>query len=224
MLTTATHDHKRGEDVRARLAVISELPDQWIERTRGWSALNLGLGEPIDPGDEYMLYQTLLGAWPLDLRADDPKGLAGFRDRVAGWQQKALREAKLRSSWVLPDEAYEAVCSRFLSAALDPARSKAFLADVIEFADFIAPAGAMNGLVQAFLRCTVPGVPDLYQGAEFWDLSLVDPDNRRAVDFAARQDALKSRRQYREARRALAGRPGEGARDRPGAAPASGRS
>jgi len=192
MLTTATHDHKRGEDVRARLAVLSERPDQWIERSRRWSDLNRSLGEPIDPADEYMLYQTLLGAWPLDLRADDAKGLAAFRDRVAGWQQKALREGKLRSSWVIPDEAYEGVCSRFLTGALDPKRSKAFLADLTAFADVIAPAGAMNGLVQAFLRCTVPGMPDLYQGAEFWDLSLVDPDNRRPVDFPAREAALQS--------------------------------
>jgi len=192
MLTTATHDHKRGEDVRARLAALSELPEQWIERSTRWSELNRGLGEAIDPADEYMLYQTLLGAWPLDLRADDAGGLAAFRDRVAGWQQKALREGKLRSSWVAPDEAYEGVCSRFLEGALDPGRSKAFLADLVGFSDRIAPAGAMNGLVQAFLRCTVPGMPDLYQGTEFWDLSLVDPDNRRPVDFAARAAALQS--------------------------------
>jgi (1->4)-alpha-D-glucan 1-alpha-D-glucosylmutase len=190
MLTTATHDHKRGEDVRARLAVLSEIPDEWIARSRRWWTLNARLGEPIDPADEYMLYQTLIGTWPLDLRANDAEGLARFRDRVAGWQRKALREGKLRSSWVAPDEAYEDVCSCFLSGALDPQRSPDFLADLVEFADLIAPAGAMNGLVQAVLRCTVPGIPDLYQGAECWDLSLVDPDNRRPVDFAARARVL----------------------------------
>ena len=192
MLTTDTHDHKRGEDVRARLAVLSEIPNQWIARSRRWWTLNGRLGEPIDPADEYMLYQTLLGAWPLDLQAEDAEGLAAFSHRVAGWQQKALREGKLRSSWVAPDEAYEEICDRFLAAALDPQKSPAFLADIVEFANLIAPAGAMNGLVQVLLRCTSPGMPDLYQGAEFWDLSLVDPDNRRPVDFAARDQVLSS--------------------------------
>lgn len=190
MLTTASHDHKRGEDVRARLAVLSERPDRWIEESGRWTALNRGLGASIDPGDEYMLYQTLVGAWPLGLRADDREGLTAFADRVGGWQQKALREAKLKSSWTAPDDGYEADARRFLQAALDPARSPDFLQAMTGFVDSIAPAGALNGLVQAALRCTAPGMPDLYQGCEFWDLSLVDPDNRRPVDFAARATAL----------------------------------
>jgi (1->4)-alpha-D-glucan 1-alpha-D-glucosylmutase len=191
MLTTATHDHKRGEDVRARLAALSEIPDRWTEAAHRWSILNRPLDEPIDPADEYTLYQTLVGAWPLDLLADDAAGLAAFRDRVAGWQEKALREAKLRSSWTALDAAYEGVCRRFLDGVLDAKRSSAFLDDLIGFVSFIAPAGALNGLVQAVLRCTSPGVPDLYQGAEFWDLSLVDPDNRRPVDYQARIRGLK---------------------------------
>lgn len=191
LLATATHDHKRGEDVRARLAVFSELPGLWTERSRRWADLNRPLGDGVDPGDEAMLYQTLVGAWPLDLAPDRPAALAQFRDRLWGWQEKALREAKLRSSWAAPDAEYEARCRRFLHAVMDPGRSSAFLGDVFEVVRLIAPAGALNGLVQALLRCTAPGVPDLYQGAELWDFSLVDPDNRRPVDYAARTAALK---------------------------------
>jgi (1->4)-alpha-D-glucan 1-alpha-D-glucosylmutase len=189
MLATATHDHKRGEDVRARLAVLGEIPELWREAVTDWRGLNAKLGLAIDPADEYMLYQTLVGAWPMDLAPDDAAGLGAFADRVAGWQEKALREAKLRSSWTEP-AAYEAICARFLKGALDPGRSPAFLAALAAFVDRIAPAGALNSLTQTLLRCTSPGVPDLYQGAEFWDLSLVDPDNRRPVDYQARREAL----------------------------------
>ena len=190
MLATATHDHKRGEDVRARLAVLSETPQRWGEGVRRWSELNAGLAGAVDPLDLYPLYQTLVGAWPLDLRPDDATGLAAFRDRVAGWWRKALREAKLNSSWTAPDEAYEDGCLAFLAAVLDPGRSSGFLADLTRFVDEIAPAGAVNGLVQALLRCTAPGMPDLYQGTEGWDFSLVDPDNRRPVDYGWRRTAL----------------------------------
>ncbi len=190
MLATATHDHKRGEDVRARLAVLSEGPGPWIDAARRWRRLNAGLGEPIDPAEEYSLYQTLVGAWPMALTPGDAAGLAAFGERVGRWQEKALREAKLRSSWAAPDEAYEASCARFLAAILDPGRSAECLDDLARFAWTIAPAGALNGLVQTTLRCTAPGMPDLFQGAEFWDLSLVDPDNRRPVDYPARRSAL----------------------------------
>ncbi|MHB8283923.1 MAG: malto-oligosyltrehalose synthase [Caulobacteraceae bacterium] len=190
MLTTATHDHKRGEDVRARLAALSEIPEAWTAAAGRWAELNTGLDAQIHPADAYQLYQTLVGAWPLDLSHDDRTGLVAFGVRVAGWQQKALREGKLRSSWTAPDEAYEAACRRFLDQALEPDRSKAFLADLTDFIDRIAPAGALNSLVQTVLRCTVPGVPDLYQGTEFWDLTLVDPDNRRPGDYTARSQAL----------------------------------
>ncbi len=190
MLTTATHDHKRGEDVRARLAVISERPDRWAEQVGRWFALTAVSAQGIDPVDLYPLFQTLAGAWPLDMRADDSDALGAFRDRVAGWWRKALREAKLKSSWAAPDEAYEQACIRFLTAMLDPDRSADFLSAMIAFVDEIAPAGAVNGLVQTLLRCTAPGVPDLYQGTEGWDFSLVDPDNRRAVDYRWRSAAL----------------------------------
>ncbi|HEY1749683.1 MAG TPA: malto-oligosyltrehalose synthase [Caulobacteraceae bacterium] len=198
MLTTATHDHKRGEDVRARLAVLSEVPQVWIEAAQRWRQLNAplrsGADLAVDPGDELMLYQTLVGAWPLDPAERAPDGLAQLRDRVAGWQEKALREAKLRSSWAEPDGAYEQRCRAFLAALMDPARSAPFLGGVSEFVDRIAAAGALNSLSQTVLRCAAPGVPDLYQGAELWDLSLVDPDNRRPVDYAARQQALAAGR------------------------------
>ena len=190
MLATATHDHKRGEDVRARLAVLSERPQAWAERVAHWSELNAGSAQAVDPLDLYPLYQTLVGAWPLDLRPDDAAGLASFRDRVGGWWRKALREAKLNSSWAAPDKAYEGACLDFLATALDPGRSGAFLAELTAFVDEVAPAGALNGLAQALLRCTAPGMPDLYQGCEGWDFSLVDPDNRRPVDYAGRMAAL----------------------------------
>ena len=184
LVATATHDHKRGEDVTARLAALSELPDLWIDRSRRWMALR----DELDPGDRYMLLQTLAGSWPLDLSPGDAEGLAAWRGRLEGWLVKALREAKLRTSWAVPDEAYEASGKRLLGALL---ASPGFLAELHAFVQRIAPAGALNGLSQALLRCTAPGVPDLYQGCEFWDFSLVDPDNRRPVDYAARAAALR---------------------------------
>ena len=188
MLTTATHDHKRGEDVRARLAVLSELPDLWRASVSDW----FGLVEDqwIAKDDAYALFQTLVGAWPMTLKADDRTGLAAFADRIAGWREKSLREAKLRSSWAAPDEAYEAANQAWLRRLLDPDRSQAFLKRLAAFVARIVPAGAINGLVQAALRCTWPGVPDLYQGGELWDLSLVDPDNRRPVDYDLRARLL----------------------------------
>ncbi|MBB5710928.1 malto-oligosyltrehalose synthase [Sphingomonas xinjiangensis] len=177
MLTTATHDHKRGEDVRARLAVLSEMPDAWIETATRWAELSIAEG--IDAGDCYQVLQTLVGACPFVL--DDPES---FAERVVQWSQKALREAKLRSSWTLPGEAYEARVAAFIQNFL---KSTELRGELTDFVARIAPAGAVNGIVQAVLRSTLPGVPDCYQGADFWDLSLVDPDNRRPVDYTARQ-------------------------------------
>lgn len=135
-----------------------------------------------------MLYQILVGAWPALLDPVDEAGVAEFAVRVAGWQEKALREAKERSDWAAPNEAYETTCREFLMGMLaDPALRE----EVASFAVRIGPAGAVNSLAQTMLRLTVPGVPDLYQGTELWDESLVDPDNRRPVDFAARKQALK---------------------------------
>jgi (1->4)-alpha-D-glucan 1-alpha-D-glucosylmutase len=136
-----------------------------------------------------MLYQTLVGAWPVGLDELDRAARADFVERVAAWQHKALREAKRRTSWTDPDPRYERACAAFLRALFE--RSEDGLGELERFAQRIGPAGALNGLVQVLLRCTTPGVPDLYQGCEYWDLSLVDPDNRRPVDHAARARTLR---------------------------------
>ncbi len=190
LLATATHDHKRGEDVRARLAVLSEVPDRWLAHVARWNDLTAEALEGVDPADAYMLYQTLYAAWPDGLATGDADGLRDFGERVAAWQEKALREGKLRSSWEAPQEDYEARCKALIDALLDPARSAAFLRDLAGFRDGVAAGAAAGSLAQVALRLTVPGVPDTYQGTEFADLSLVDPDNRRPVDYAARQAAL----------------------------------
>jgi len=186
MLATATHDHKRGEDVRARLAVLSERPHLWTLHARNWLT---DQAEEVDPGDVYQGFQTLVGAWPLDLAPEDDDGVAAFGARVGQWQVKALREAKLRSSWLAPDEAYETRCQAAVVGRLD---DRGFREQLHAFVQRIAAAGGLNGLAQALLRCASPGVPDTYQGCEFWDFSLVDPDNRRPVDYAARRSALSA--------------------------------
>jgi (1->4)-alpha-D-glucan 1-alpha-D-glucosylmutase len=202
MLATATHDHKRGEDVRARLAVLSECADDWSEAVRRWVRLHGDLRQRLESedggdalvapalGDEMMLYQMVVGAWPLELQADDAEGLARYAERLAQWQQKSLREAKLYSSWAAPNEQYEQSCRQFLEALFDRSRNASFLDEAAEWMQRIAPASIANSLTQTLLRLTAPGMPDLYQGTEFWDLSLVDPDNRRPVDYEARRSAL----------------------------------
>ena len=193
LLATATHDHKRGEDTRARLAVLSELPGDWDDAVERWVRLNTSLrrdlsGPAPDMADELMLYQTLIGAWPLGLQIADREGVGAFQDRVAGWLEKALREAKRHTGYAAPNVEYETACRDFLAGVLDAERSVG--AEMAAFAARISPAGAVNALSQLVLRLTSPGVPDLYQGTEFWDFSLVDPDNRRPVDFGRRQRAL----------------------------------
>ena len=191
LLATATHDHKRGEDARARLAVLSECADWWAQWQARWVAADDGPAAADRPlphrEDRAMLLQALLGAWPPGLAFDDGAGVTALGERLAGWQRKALREAKRRSSWSAPDLRYEEACAAHLAALL---ADRAFLGDMQAALRRVAPAGALNGLVQALLRMTVPGIPDLYQGCEGWDHSLVDPDNRRPVDFAARAQAL----------------------------------
>ena len=197
LLATATHDHKRGEDAHMRLAVLSEIPLEWEAALQRWMRLNAPLrrdldGPAPDPADEVMLYETLIGAWPLDLSPEDREGLAAFRDRVGAWQQKALREAKRHSGWAVPNEAYEQACQDFLAAVLDPDRPAKVAQDICAFVHRIAPAGALNSLSQLVLRVAGVGVPDLYQGCELWDFSMVDPDNRRPVDFESRARALEA--------------------------------
>ncbi len=195
MLATATHDHKRGEDLRARLAVISEIPDQWAAFIRDCHEID---AVPPDAGDEIMLYQMIVGAWPPALSPTDAGGCQDLAERLAAWQEKALREAKLRTDWTTPNGDYEAKARDFLHALLAP--GSRFLPLAHAFIEGIAPAGAVNGLSQAVLKMTVPGMPDFYQGTEFWDFSLVDPDNRRPVDYDSRRAAL---REAQEPRRLL---------------------
>jgi (1->4)-alpha-D-glucan 1-alpha-D-glucosylmutase len=191
LLATATHDHKRGEDVRARLAVLSEIPAAWENEMRAWFDLNAPLRDAdLEPADEYRLYQTLVGTWPPELRPEHGAALSAYAARIQGWRRKSLREAKLRTSWTDPDTDFEGTHAEFVRGILDFSRSRAFLERLAAFAYRIGPAGTMNGLAQVLLRCTLPGVPDLYQGTEFWDFSLTDPDNRRAVDYPARIAAL----------------------------------
>ena len=195
LLATATHDHKRGEDTRIRLAVLSEIPAEWQSALQRWTRLNASVKRDIDgpapdAADEIMLYQTLVAAWPLDLAADDRDGLQAFGARVFAWFEKALREGKRRSGWAVPNAEYEAACHAFLDSCLDPARPVA--GELGAFANRLALPGAINGLSQAMLRMTCPGICDLYQGTEYWDFSLVDPDNRRPVDYPARERSLEA--------------------------------
>jgi (1->4)-alpha-D-glucan 1-alpha-D-glucosylmutase len=191
MTATATHDTKRGEDARARITSLSEIPGEWSSAVSRWKVLNaphLALhGNLRAPSAtfEYMLYQTLLGAWPLAEPAD-----AGFVERIQAYALKAAREGKEETSWLNPHESYEEGIKSFVAKILDPALSGEFLESLQALARRVALLGALNGLSQLTLKATLPGVPDFYQGTEFWDLSLVDPDNRRPVDFAARHASL----------------------------------
>ncbi|UYN95541.1 MAG: malto-oligosyltrehalose synthase [Enhydrobacter sp.] len=188
LLATATHDHKRGEDVRARLAVLSAVPVEWAARQRDWLDRLLPLRRESlpDAGDIAMLLQTIVGAWPLD------GDRTGFAERIAAWQEKALREAKLRSDWSEPDERYEAAARALCEELLADGEVPGLLRDIETFVQSIAAAGAVNGLAQTLVKLTAPGVPDFYQGCELWDFSLVDPDNRRPVDFERRRRSLES--------------------------------
>jgi (1->4)-alpha-D-glucan 1-alpha-D-glucosylmutase len=192
MLATATHDHKHGEDVRARLAVLSERAEEWAALVVRWIECGASLRSADAPskGDIAMLLQTIVGAWPLDLDRQDKAGRAAFAARLEGWQRKALREAKLESDWAAVNEPYEEASQRFLRALLVDAEKPELLDEIAGFVEAIAAAGAVNGLAQLLLKLTVPGVPDIYQGTEYWDFSLVDPDNRRPVDYGTRATTL----------------------------------
>ena len=190
LLATATHDHKRGEDLRARLSVLSEVPVEWAETVHRWQRLNRSLCQDIpQPVDELMLYQMLVGAWPISLSPGDNEGIEKFSKRIARWQTKALREAKQRSNWFDPNTDYEAVCEKFLTSILGEPR---FVTELVAWVDHIMLPGLVNGLTQTLLRMTTPGVPDLYQGNEIWDFSLVDPDNRSPVDYVLRRQLMSA--------------------------------
>ena len=194
MLTLSTHDTKRGEDARARIDALSEDAPAWRAALMRWRRLNDahktsvdGAAAP-DRNDEYLFYQTLIGAWPGMPRGEEE--LAWFRARIAAYMGKAIKEAKVHTSWVNPNEAYERAMEHFVHAALAAPANDEFLGDLEQFVQRVAPVGMVNSLAQTLLKTTAPGVPDFYQGTELWDLSLVDPDNRRPVDFPRRQNLL----------------------------------
>lgn len=189
---TATHDTKRGEDIRARLNVLSEIPEEWEQHLKKWSRLNprkkktrKGKAAP-DRNDEYFLYQTLIGAFPFN-RED----YGAFVERIKAYMIKAVREAKIYTAWLKPDTEYEELLVAFVDKILVETARNLFLREFIPFQKKVAYYGILNSLSQTLLKTTSPGVPDFYQGTELWDLNLVDPDNRRSVDFAGREASLK---------------------------------
>ncbi|WP_018042175.1 malto-oligosyltrehalose synthase [Methylobacterium sp. 88A] len=195
MITTATHDTKRGEDARSRLLALSEIPEVWAE---AWTILGQSArthltameeGPAPDANDQWMFLQAILGAWPLELlERDDEAAIAEFRDRLDAYSEKALREGKRRSSWVNVDERYEAAVKRLFAGLIAPGAK--FMTLMRPIARRLAHLGMIAGLGRTVLKATLPGLPDVYQGTEFWDFSFVDPDNRRPVDYAAREKAL----------------------------------
>jgi (1->4)-alpha-D-glucan 1-alpha-D-glucosylmutase len=196
LLATSTHDSKRSEDMRTRINVLTEMASEWYQHLGRWSRVNRGkkrrVSEEWAPSrnDEYLLYQTLVGAWPL--QPPDETALASFRERIRDYMLKAIREAKVYTSWINPNIDYEEAVVRFVEDLLSAPEQNPFLVDFIPFQQRIARAGMYNSLSQVLLKLTAPGVPDLYQGNELWDLSLVDPDNRRPVDYAQRQRLLQT--------------------------------
>jgi (1->4)-alpha-D-glucan 1-alpha-D-glucosylmutase len=182
LLVTQTHDTKRGGDVRARIGALSVMPEAWREHVLRWREINAPLREEAggapDANEEYLIYQTLVGAWPIEPL-----------ERLDGYLEKALREAKVNTSWVDQNAAWEAAVQRFARAVV---AHEPFLEDFLPFAAEVAAAGERSALGQLLLKLTVPGVPDVYQGDELLALNLVDPDNRRPVDWAARRAALEA--------------------------------
>jgi (1->4)-alpha-D-glucan 1-alpha-D-glucosylmutase len=202
LLATSTHDTKRSEDVRARLNALSELPGEWRSALGRWGRLNSTKKTVVedqpapDRNDEYLLYQTLLGAWPPGPLAADE--LSVLRQRIAAYMQKATKEAKVHTSWVNPNEEYDRAVQQFVSGVLRDTADDPFLTDLLAFQRRVAFFGYFNSLAQVLLKFTCPGVPDLYQGTELWDFSLVDPDNRRPVDYRRRQELLNEFRRRSE--------------------------
>jgi (1->4)-alpha-D-glucan 1-alpha-D-glucosylmutase len=196
LLATSTHDTKRSEDVRARLTALSELPDEWRKIVAKSAAMNASWKTEVDgrlapsPNEEYLLYQTLAGAWPLQPLT--PASQADFLERIQDYMVKALKEAKLNSSWIEQNDEWEQATRLFVASILDPESGRKFLHLFEPFVQRLAPFGAANSLAQVILKCTTPGVPDFYQGCDLWDFSLVDPDNRRPVDYQRRGTVLES--------------------------------
>lgn len=196
MLNTSTHDSKRSEDLRTRIDVISELAEEWRHCVFRWSRLNRRKKQAVDEqpapsrNDEYLLYQTLLGAWPSGI--SDEASLAVFSERIEAYMLKAVREAKVNSSWLSPNQAYEAALLGFVRALLNPNASPRFWADFIPFQRKVARFGLFNSLSLTLLKLVSPGIPDIYQGTELLSFTLVDPDNRQPVDFYRRENLMQS--------------------------------
>jgi (1->4)-alpha-D-glucan 1-alpha-D-glucosylmutase len=197
---TSTHDTKRGEDTRARINVLSEMPEEWNRALHRWREMNrrnkttVEGAEAPDANEEYLFYQTLVGTWPLG-GLDDDGARAEYISRVAEYMVKALKEAKLHTSWINPNEEYERAIGDFVAATLGGDNAAAFLEDFAGFQSPVARAGMLNSLSQTLLKTTAPGVPDFYQGTELWGFTLVDPDNRRPVDYEQRRAMLASLRE-----------------------------
>lgn len=199
LLATSTHDTKRSEDVRARMIAISEVPQLWRSALARWRTINrrwkrMVNGESApDANEEYLLYQTLLGTWPVGLTGQAESAVGPeYTHRIQAYMAKALKEAKLNTSWIQPNEQWDSAMSEFVARVLDPSPRNKFLPSFLPVAEEIARLGAINSLTQVVLKLTVPGVPDIYQGNEIWDFSLVDPDNRRPVDYKRRGEMLTS--------------------------------
>jgi len=194
MLASSTHDTKRSEDVRARINVLSEIPEQWREGLSRWSRLNRKVkmivdGKPAPSrNEEYLLYQTLIGTWPLCSRGDEE--FSDYRSRIRDYMRKAMREAKVHSSWINPNSLHEDAVMYFIDTILKNSPQNAFLSDMESFQELTSDCGIYNSLSQTLIKITSPGIPDFYQGNELWDFSLVDPDNRRPVDYGLRTALL----------------------------------
>ncbi len=199
LLATSTHDTKRSEDARARIVAISEIPELWRQSLRRWRATNrrwkrtINDAEAPDANEEYLLYQTLLGTWPIqDSGEPEAAATAEYIGRIQVYMAKALHEAKLNTSWIQPNEEWDAAMHDFVAKILDSSPRNKFLPVFLPVAQEIARLGAINSLTQTLLKLTSPGVPDIYQGNEIWDYSLVDPDNRRPVDYKRRRELLEA--------------------------------
>ena len=200
---SSTHDTKRSEDLRARINVLSEFPSRWKEAVTRWSKFHKKYQRDVegqtapDRNDEYLLYQTLVGVWPLEEMNDEEYGV--FKERVLTYMKKATYEAKVHTSWINPHQGYDEAMREFISSVLDRSRENPFLTDVQSFQKDVAAYGLYNALSQLLIKIAAPGVPDFYQGSELWDFSLVDPDNRRPVDYDLRMRLLGELRQSMQA-------------------------
>jgi (1->4)-alpha-D-glucan 1-alpha-D-glucosylmutase len=199
LLATSTHDTKRSEDVRARMVAISEISELWRRSLQRWGTANHRWKRMVNdleaPGanEEYLLYQTLLGTWPMQANGDpEPVPSADYIERIQAYMTKALKEAKINTSWIQPNEEWDSAMHDFVARILDASSRNKFLPIFLPVAKEIARLGVINSLTQTLLKLASPGVPDIYQGTEIWDYSLVDPDNRRRVDYELRRQMLQS--------------------------------